>query len=467
MLVLFLYPPETDAVASYLPQMNNETGIGIKPPLGVLHVATYIQATTSHEVKVIDGRLVAGDYANIADLVGELKADIVGITAWTDFWFSVTRVIEEIKIRLPSVFVVVGGPHTLMYPQEVLDTKGIDAIVVGDGEVPMARLLECLEAKKPRHDIPGLHFKETGVHAEVAYYETDLTHIPPPDRTLLPISKYTSVLGKGQLTTTMITSRGCPYSCVFCKIKKQKPLQRSAAQVIAEFAEIHRLGIAEVEVYDDTFTWSHKRVREICLELIRRNYGIIWAVRDRVSNVREETLDLMRRAGCTRIHYGIESGSNRILKRVKKGITVEEAERAVSLARQAGFEILTFFMFGLPGETRADIQATIDLSRKLDADYCQYSITIPYPGTEMYLEGLAGGLLSTDFWRDFTLHPRPDFQIPTVSFCEVPFAELLEIHDRATRSFYFRPAVIFRELRKLRSLAELKRKVNMGLALLR
>ena len=106
-------------------------------------------------------------------------------------------------------------------------------------------------------------------------------------------------------------------------------------------------------------------------------------------------------------------------------------------------------MFGLPGETRADIQATIDLSRKLDADYCQYSITIPYPGTEMYLEGLATGLLSTDFWQDFTLHPTPNFRIPIVSFCGVPFAELLEIHDRATRSFYFRPTVIFRELRKL------------------
>ncbi len=467
MQILFLYPPEIDAVASHLPQMNNKTGIGLKPPLGVLHVATYIQANTSHEVKVIDGRLVDGGYAEIADLVHRLQPDVVGITAWTDFWFSVTRVIEEIKIRLPSAFVVVGGPHTLIYPEEVLNSPGIDAIVVGDGEVPMTRLLECLEGKRPAKGIPGVHCKEDGVHSDLAYYETDLGHIPPPDRTLLPIAAYTSVLGKNQLITTMITSRGCPYSCVFCKIKKQKPLQHSAAQVIAEFEEIHRLGIAEVEVYDDTFTWSHKRVREICLELIRRNYGITWAVRDRVNNVREDTLDLMRRAGCIRIHYGIESGSNRVLKRVKKGITVEEAERAVSLARQAGFEILTFFMFGLPGETRADIQATIDLSRKLDADYCQYSITIPYPGTEMYLEGLATGLLSTDFWREFTLHPTPNFRIPIVSFCDVPFAELLEIHDRATRSFYFRPTVIFRELRKLKSLAELKKKVNMGLALLR
>jgi anaerobic magnesium-protoporphyrin IX monomethyl ester cyclase len=363
--------------------------------------------------------------------------------------------------------VMLGGPHTLMYPQEVLSTPGIDAIVVGDGEVPMARLLECLDEKRLADGIPGLHFKEAGVHSEVAYYETDLDHIPPPDRTLLPITAYTSVLGKSQLTTTMITSQGCPYSCVFCKIKKQKPLQRSAAQVIAEFEQIHRLGISEVEIYDDTFTWSHKRVREICLELIRRDYGIIWAVRDRVSNVREETLNLMRQAGCTRIHYGIESGSNRVLKRVKKAITVEEAERAVSLARQSGFEILTFFVFGLPGETREDIQATIDFSRKLDADYCQYSITIPYPGSEMYLEGMATGRLSTDFWRDFTRRPTPNFQITSVSFCDVPFSEMLEIHERATRSYYFRPAVIFRELRKLRSLAELKRRVNMGLALLR
>ncbi len=467
MLVLFLYPPETDAVVSYLPQMNNKAGIGIKPPLGVLQVATYIQATTRHEVKVIDGRLVDGGYAEIANLVRRLKPDVVGITAWTDFWFSVTRVIEEIKTRLPWVFVAVGGPQALVYPDEVLSAPGVDAIVVGDGEVPMARLLECLENKERANGIPGLHFREFGIHSDVAYYEKDLDHIPPPDRTLLPIAEYTSVLGKNHLMTTMITSRGCPYSCVFCKIKKQKPLSHSAAQVISEFDQIHSLGVSEVEIYDDTFTWSHERVREICLELIRRDYGIKWSVRDRVSNVREETLNLMRKAGCTRIHYGIESGSNRVLKRVKKAITVEQAERAVSLARKAGFEILTFFMIGLPGETRDDIQATLDFSRKLDADYCQYSITIPYPGTEMYLGGMGNGLFPTDFWRDFTQRPMANFKIPYVSLCEVPFAEMLEIHDQATRAFYFRPAVIFRELRKLRSLAELKRKVSMGLALLR
>jgi hypothetical protein len=117
MLVLFLYPPETDAVASYLPQLNNETGIGIKPPLGVLHVATYIKATTSHEVKVIDGRLVEGGYAEIAYLVRRLNPYVVGITAWTDFWFSVTRVIEEIKTQLPQVFVMLGGaPHPHVSP---------------------------------------------------------------------------------------------------------------------------------------------------------------------------------------------------------------------------------------------------------------------------------------------------------------------------------------------------------------
>ena len=171
---------------------------------------------------------------------------------------------------------------------------------------------------------------------DLAYYETDLDHIPPPDRTLLPIAAYTSVLAKNQLITTMITSRGCPYSCVFCKIKQQKPLQRSAAQVIAEFEEIHRLGIAEVEIYDDTFTWSHKRVREICLELIRRNYGITWAVRDRVSNVRKETLDLMRRAGCTRIHYGIESGSNRVLKRTERIVGWDPIASGIPLGPHSG-----------------------------------------------------------------------------------------------------------------------------------
>ncbi|MDY6971683.1 MAG: radical SAM protein [Thermodesulfobacteriota bacterium] len=467
MRILFLYPPQTDAVKSYLSHLENEEGIGFKPPLGILYVATRIMKTTGHEVKVVDCHVHQYTYDQVIDIVDQYRPDVVGITAWTDFWYSASRLASTIKAKFPEIFIVIGGPHVLCFPRETLEYPGVDAVVAGDGEVPMTRILECLESGQMENNIPGVHFRQFGVHDNTFYYEKDLDTMPIPDRTLLPVSLYSSVLGSGRLISTMITSRGCPYSCVFCKIHSQRPVSHSAERVLDEFDRIHSLGIREVEIYDDTFTWSHKRVVEICRGLIARNYNIKWAIRDRVSNVNEETLIWMKKAGCTRIHYGIESGSNEVLKRVKKRITVEEAEAAVKLARRVGFQVLTFFMIGLPGETTREINQTIDFSRKLDSDYCQYSITIPYPGTEMYLLGLESGVYPTDFWREFVRKPVPDFVIPFSHFSEITIEEMIRLRNKAIFKYYCRPKTILGEIRHLSSIRELRRKSEMAVSLMK
>ena len=465
MKILFLYPPQTDAVRSYLSHLENREGIGFKPPLGILYVATYVKKTTNHEVKVVDCHVHQYTYDQVVDIAGQFRADVVGITAWTDFWYSASRLVTMIKARFPRIFIVLGGPHVLCFPRETLEYPGVDAIVVGDGEVPTARILECLESENLVNNIPGVHFKQFGVHGKTFYYEKDLDRLPIPDRTLLPIELYSSVLGSGQLISTMITSRGCPYSCVFCKIQSQRPVRHSAERVLEEFDQIHNLGIKEVEIYDDTFTWSRKRVIKICKGIVERNYSIKWAIRDRVSNVNEETLIWMKKAGCTRIHYGIESGSNEVLKRVKKRITVEQAEAAVELASKVGFEVLTFFMIGLPGETIRDINRTIDFSLHLDSDYCQYSITIPYAGTEMYLEGLKRGIYPADFWREFARNPVPNFEIPFFHFAKIPLKEMIRLRNKAVFRYYFRPKMMLKEMKKMASATEFKRKASMGACL--
>ncbi|MDM8554066.1 radical SAM protein [Desulfococcaceae bacterium HSG7] len=465
MKVLLLHPPQTDAVRNYLSHLENEEGIGFKPPLGLLYIATYLQEKTYHDVKVVDCHVHQYSYQDVVDVVAQYCPDVVGVTAWTDFWYSASRIVTLIKECFPKIFIVVGGPHVLCFPYETLQYPGIDAVVAGDGEKSMVRLLERIQNGNYIDNIPGVHFKLSGVHRNTVYYEKNLDTIPPPDRALLPVDLYSSVLGSGQLTTTMITSRGCPYSCVFCKIRSQKPVSHSAQKVLDDFEQVHRLGIKEVEIYDDTFTWSHERVIKICKGLIERNLRIKWAIRDRVSNVKQETLKWMKRAGCVRIHYGIESGSNEVLKRVKKRITVENAEEAVKIAREAGFQVLTFFMIGLPGEKNRDIRKTINFSLKLDSDYCQYSITVPYPGTEMYIEGLKNGIYKTDFWRHFACNPTPDFVIPFGHFSKTTLDEMIGLRNKAILKYYFRPRIILKEIKNICSIKEFWKKSNMAVAL--
>ncbi|MBI4520065.1 MAG: radical SAM protein, partial [Gemmatimonadetes bacterium] len=266
---------------------------------------------------------------------------------------------------------------------------------------------------------------------------------------------------------TMITSRGCPYRCTFCKLNFQKTLQRSADDVVEEFREIERLGITEVEVYDDTFTWSAQRVSAICHSLIAHGTPISWAIRDRVTGVRAENLELLRRAGCARIHLGVESGLDKTLKTIKKRITTEQVREAVRLVKAAGFTTLTYFMIGLPGETRDDVLRTIDFALELDTDYAEFNICVPYAGTEMYETALRESVITTDYWRAFAMHPVPDFSVPQLIEDHLSKAELFELRDLAIRRFYFRPRFIGRELLRLGSLGELRRKTRMGVSLFR
>ena len=447
--------------------MANKEGIGLKPPLALLYLATYVRDVGGHVVKVLDCRLQDLDWAQAAAEAARFAPDVVGISAWTDFWYSASRTVASIKERLPKAFVVLGGPHVLVFSEETLAHPGVDAVVVGDGEEPLLQLLDCLRTGQLRRGIPGLHFRAHGLHEQLAYAEPDLDRLPIPDRTLLPVKAYTSVLGSGQLASTMITSRGCPFKCVYCKIGAQRTASHSGQRVLSEFRAVHALGIREIEIYDDTFTWSLERVHEICAGLIAEKLELDWAIRDRVGRVDAATFNLLRQAGCSRIHFGIESGSDTILRRIRKGITVRQAEESVALAKNAGLTVLTFFMLGLPDESLEDLQQTLALSLRLPADYCQYSITMPYPGTELYQEMLRRGVLTADHWRDFARAPVANYVFPFASLGRVPVEKLLRLQRSAVLRYYFRPARLLRELAGLRSATELRRKAAMGLALLR
>jgi len=447
--------------------MEDGEGIGFKPPIGLLYVATYLKEKTPHSVEIIDAQAERLGLEETLSRVLASKPDVVGISAWTDWWYSAHQLGRMIKGKMPEAHICYGGPHAAIYPEETIQAAHTDSVIAGDGEAPFAALCDMVAKACVNNDFPGLHFKRYGAKEGDArfFIQKNLDELPLPDRTLLPIRNYSSLLGTSNFVTTMLTSRGCPYRCTYCKLSHQKTACRSAQSVIEEFKEIERLGIKEVEVYDDTFTWSKARAMDICRGLIEQNVKVAWAARDRVNAADPELLDLMKKAGCTRIHYGIESGVDRIIELMKKNITTGEARRAVSLAKERGFTVLVFFMLGNKGETAEDIRRTIDFALGLDADYAEFSITIPYPGTEMYLEALSKNIINRDYWRAFAANPTADFRVPQLYEENLAKDELTALRDEAVRRYYFRGRYIIREIAKIRRWSEFQRKAKMGLRL--
>jgi radical SAM superfamily enzyme YgiQ (UPF0313 family) len=468
--VLLIFPPETNAVrALYTFEENPDTSIGIKPPLGVLYLASYLKRYSPHQVKVLDCQILGLNEVQIEQEIRSFKPDVVGVSAWTDFWFDAYRCIQIVKKVDKAIHVTIGGPHVGVYPQETLDYSGCDSIIIGDGEIPLFWLINSLSNNQLPAHLPGLHTGKGGVKKGTLKYFIleDLDLLPYPDRTLLPYRKYYSAVGKSKYVTTMITSRGCPYRCIFCKLNFQKTLSRSVKNILDEIEEILKLGIGEIEIYDDTFTWSKKRVIEICQGIIDRDYKFNWAIRDRVSNKDEEIISWLARAGCKRIHFGIESGNDKTLKVIKKGITKQQAINAVNLAKKFKIEVLTYFMFGLPGETIEDMRESIRFAKDLSPDYSTFSVTVPYAGTEMYETALSNGIIPYDYWLNFAKNPKPKFEVPFFWEEHLSKDELRNIRDEATRSFYFRPTYIFKQVVKTRNFRTVFRKAKMAWGLLK
>jgi len=465
MKLLLISPSSKQGVKSLFLQTEGE-GIGHKPPLGLLYIASYIKKYSSHKTEVLDMESRPLDDGELVKQITRINPDVVGITCWTDFWYPVWRLMDIIKGVLPKVHIVLGGPHVWVYPSQTLLQRNVDSIILGDGEVPTLSLLNYLESGQPLIK-EGVYLKSNGLPEQFLFYvEKDLDHLPFPDRNLLPFEDYTSVLASGPRITTMITSRGCPNRCIFCKLHFQIPVCRSASNVLDEMEEINKLDIHELEIYDDTFTWSEKRLVQICEGIIKRGIRLKWAIRDRVTHINEKTLELMKKAGCNRVHLGIESGNPAILKRTKKNITLEQVTKAVTLTKKVGFKILTYYMIGLPGETKEHVKETIQFAVNLDSDYAEFNITIPYPGTEMYNEGILKGIIPLDFWEKFACTPTPDFMMPYLYEEFLKKSEMIELRNFAIKKFYFRPKVLFRELRNCSSLQEFTKKSRMGLSLL-
>jgi anaerobic magnesium-protoporphyrin IX monomethyl ester cyclase len=464
MQILLINPPAQQPLKSNIPQAVDEER-GPNPPIGLLYVAAAARQA-GHQVSVIDGQLGGMDYRQIAAAALKLGPRVVGIQALTFNLLDVLGVVEAVKRVLPEVRIVLGGPHVWLYPEESARLPGVDYCLLGEGEANFPAFLEAIEGLRTAEEVPGLVWLAGDEYCSNGLPEliTDLDSLAHPARELTPVNAYYSLIVKRRPVTLLISSRGCPYLCTYCYRPHlgKKFRARSAKNVVEEIEQCISLGIREFLFYDDTFDVERERVLELCRLLTQRKLDIGFDVRVRVDRMDEEVLTALKEAGCERIHYGVEAADQRTLRRLKKGIELEKVPAIFELTHRLGLTTLAYFMLGSPGETRQMVEATIDYAIKLDSDYAHFSVTTPFPGTELYAEGLKLGVFKRDYWAEFAARPSADF-VPPLWEERIKADELAELLALAYRRFYLRPGYMWKRLKRVRRPRQLVSQLRAGL----
>lgn len=428
------------------PRETNVTGC--YPPLGLAYVAAALRRA-GHDVGILDAEALGLGNAELPDRL-PAEAAIVGFTATTLGWPAARAAAAAVRARLPHALLVIGGPHVTAFPADTLEASVFDVGVVGDGEETMVAIAGRHERGAPPDDLPGCVTRrpDGGIRANLPPpWIRDLDALPFPALDLLPMEKYRSVMVKEPFVT-LVTSRGCPYRCNFCsQIYGGNTLRaRSPRNIVDEIeAAVRRFRAEEVILFDETFGVKRADALAVCALIRERNLEVRWSARTRIDVIDEELLTAMRGAGCYALHLGVESGTDRILSAMNKQITVAQVRHVAAMAHRLGFKLHAYFMIGYPGETRAEIAATLRLSRQLPLDWASYTITIPNPHTPLLDTAVREGYLAPDFWRNYTFGNVP-LDIPFFATDECPASWLKRAKRMAYLRFYLRPGTLVRNL---------------------
>lgn len=453
------------------PHRNLESeGIGkrivgnTQEPLGLAYLAAVLEEN-GDKVEILDAEALRMSDQGITKYVSSSVVDVVGVTMTTMTYSVAVKTIKAIK-SISDAMIYVGGVHPTAMPVETLKAvPEIDVVVIGEGETTIVELINAIENNEDLKNIKGIAYRDSeGISiTDKRPYIEDLDTIPFPARHLLPMKLYRtkpSALDKLPIYS-IVGSRGCPFRCTFCAQPFGKKYRYHSAKRICDEIEhlINDYDAKGINFKDDTFTLNRKHVTEICHEIIKRgiNKKITWVCATRVNAIDKPLLELMKKAGCTMIHYGVESGNQRLIDSIHKGIKLEEVMQAFKLTREVGIVIGSYYILGLPSETREESLNTIKFAKLANPDWVSFTITIPYPGTELYNQLRNDGMIRTFNWEVYnTGSGFTDQPLPYVTEGRTE-DELKDLQRRAIKEFYFRPTIIMRHLMRIRSYDSLKR----------
>lgn len=419
----------------FLTRPNYKTHL-ITPPLGIGYLSSYLKS------KGYDCEIVDGLNLNLTD--GEIvkrckEADIVGISVLSYYFLQAISLSK--KLKKAGKIVVIGGPHASALPELTLRETGADFVVVGEGEQTFYKLVnEIAEGKIDK--------KKKNRRGE---FVKDLSSLPFPDWKQIDPRIYQKAPHGGVVKSfpvaPILTTRGCPYECTFCaspELWKRSIRYRKPEEVVKEIKYlVNNFGVKEIHIEDDNFTLKREHAEKVCKLILKEKIKVDWATPNgiRADKVDLKLLQLMKKAGCYFVAFGIESGNQEILNNVAKHSDLETIKKAVGLAHKVGLITQGFFIFGLPGETKETIKETINFAKSLPLDKAQFLMLDIIPGSVL--------------WKELKFDKKVNWYLDSfheVSWCPptIDRKSLSEAQSLAFRKFFLRPKQLFNMIKMIK-----------------
>jgi anaerobic magnesium-protoporphyrin IX monomethyl ester cyclase len=402
-------------------------------PIGLAYLAAVLEAN-ENEVLVLDCLASDIDHEKLKEKLSSFEPNLIGISSMTPMVPSTMLAAKVAKEACSDATVVLGGPHATFMDREILiQESSVDIIVRGEGELTLLELTQKIADQESIEGVDGITFRKNGqpIQNPTRPYIQNLDELPYPAYKHFSLDRYRLF---GKLVFPVITSRGCPFQCSFCttsRILGKQYRARSPKNIADELELLKNEYHADAfTFYDDTLTLDKQRIFEICDEIKTRKIAIPWDCQTRVDQVSKEILIKMKETNCQQVFFGVESGCQIILDSVNKRTTVEQNEKAIRMAKEAGLFVSISIIIGYPGETKDMLKQTLDFIRRAEPDDVYLCVATPYPGTELRRVVEQMGLkMSTDWSRYDTV--TPVFENPNL-----PDTEVKELRKKFYDSLY-------------------------------
>lgn len=446
----------------YIPYYNVNIPTDIVQPLGLIQLASVIRNHDKDaDVKILDLRLLRNDFSTVAEQIKQYDPHFAGFRGVSRDAVFMSDMIKMVRYLLPKAVLVAGGPHITAVKEKVMEQAPLDFAVYSEGEIALRALLDCLnEGKGEFERVPNLIWrdKEKKIHVNpLGSYVSDLDSLPMPAWELLDHEQYFELNhypdiplnfnAKRELVSIM-TSRGCPYQCIFChNIFGKKFRARTPGHVVDEIEYLYNtFGIRQFDIRDDIFNLDRERVIEICRLIVERGLDLKFSFPNglRADILDEELILKMKEAGLYRLNYALETASPRLQKMIKKNINLEKLRKMIHFTSNEGIITNLFIMLGFPTETREEMMMTIDFAIDPAVDFIHTFTVNPFDGTEMAEILKQGGTDIDEFRKKY------DYFSVEYSICELNKDELEKLRSDLLMRF-FTPERVARTVEKLKA----------------
>lgn len=430
MRILLVNPPRFEGIPVIREDRCEITErYSVVPPYSLLQIASILRSE-GHQVLLIDANGEDIGYEELNGRMRGLEYDAM-IFRFTPTTFDADMRCAEISKLCRPDAKTIGICYTLsMLAESVLkNAEKMDIYVVGEPEIVVKNVVHALSAQDSLGGVGGITYRDGGgiILNEKEQKLFDYEELPMPAFDLLEnFYRYYINNPSGKPFSIIYASKGCPYSCTYCTVAKTKLRKKSAEKVLEEIEYLKRaFSIKTVSFFDETFTIDRERVLDICKGIKERNLRIRWYCNTRADLLDDKLLRVMYESGCRGISLGIESGSQRILDNVNKGVTVAQNKKAVEMVKKAGINVYCSFIIGLPGENKESFDETLRFLREAIPTGAQFNVFVPYPGTRYWNDGLD--------WKSLFQHKA------VMSFCEFTPEEITRMRKMAYMLLYTNP----------------------------